>query len=81
MVCFHSELVKMSEDTWVPWVGLSHSLTIQHSQAKRLKTGNLVPSTNCPHSIYVQQSQSDYSMQYKSVLLPDAHVFLRIVST
>lgn len=41
LVCFHSELVKMSEDTWVPWVGLSHSLN-HHGQIKAHSLSSIV---------------------------------------
>lgn len=69
--CFHSEPVKRSEDTQIPWVGLSHSLN-HHGQIKAHRLSRVVRPRDQKQGIWfqvqivliylIQQSQSDYSM-------------------
>ena len=69
--CFHSELVKRSEDTRVPWACLSYSLN-HHGQIKAHRLSSVVRPRDQKQGIWfqvqivlmylIQQSQSDYCM-------------------
>lgn len=73
----HTDLTR--DGPWIPRFTITRQ-TPQNSQAKRPQRGKLVPSTNCTHLFNPAKPIRVYYV-VKSVLLPDAHVVLLLVST